>query len=182
MHSDLRDGQVVWSPATVEELYINSTDEEVITDAVIVYHAAFEYVADSASVQFLKDRTVRTKVISYVDASWLFSGEQHPLTENFAQPAMTPEGALKRTNASQSANKVKTNSVRRVDTVYEDRRNESSDYEGVHRSEQCSEPTAALSPARKKHKVFNGTISTNWRAADAQTLGMQTMHERLVLL
>ena len=48
MHFDLRDGQLVCWPATVEGPCIKRTEVEVIADAVIVYHAAFEYVADSA--------------------------------------------------------------------------------------------------------------------------------------
>ena len=72
----LTDGKTVWWPATVEEWTVNPTDPDVLADAVIVYHAAFHHKAESADVQVLLDRTVRTTVTSYVDASWRFTGEQ----------------------------------------------------------------------------------------------------------
>ena len=172
MYFELRTGRMVWWPATVEELCFNSTDEDVIADAVIVYHAAFEYVAESASVQFLKDRTVRSKVISYVDASWLLSGDRPPVRGKTGHGnVMTPE-RVTRTRGPHSAAKVSTEDIRRLDRLNQDEDSDSdlSDDEGL----------AGSSPSLKRRKTTTGSANSVWRAADAP--GLQDMHERIVRL
>lgn len=88
-----------------------STAQE--ADAVIFYHAAFDYPVELANVRFLSNGTIRSQVVSTTTASWKFPNdidtERTPIgrTDCHIAPSLEPTAGTTTENKMTTSNKRK---------------------------------------------------------------------------
>ena len=81
VHCVLPSGSRKWWPTTVESITVREGDDEILADASLLYHTAYGYPAERAEAQFCKDKTVRTRPVSWTEAAWVFTDDDKPVAE-----------------------------------------------------------------------------------------------------
>ena len=77
----LPSGSRKWWPTTVESITVREGDDDILADASLLYHTAYGYPAERAEAQFRKDKTVRTRTVSWTHAAWVFTDDDKPVAE-----------------------------------------------------------------------------------------------------